>query len=167
MPKTLGEWLFLASIDLFLLTAVISMIVSTYGFVAAVVLGYNEGYGLVLIIIAVVFGLLLFGNLLSVLWLTYPERILTLLWPNLLIAAIRGVYLLFAGLLFWGLFWGGVFEKYYWTYLTVAALLTVTSLPWMLFHLSLCSPKCRRYGLEVTTRIKERDSQNLSPDNKR
>lgn len=125
----------------------------------SLILGYREGFDTALIIMSFVFGFLLIGDLLSTLSVK-PEKILKSVWPNLFVSVVRLVYLAFAGLLFYGLFWDGGLEKYYWAYLVVAVWLTVVNLPWLIFHLFLCVPGCRRYLSKMDEEIKSRVQEN-------
>ena len=164
MPKTLGEWLFLASIGLFAVLGVANQVIATLCLVGSLVLGYREGFDGYIIAMASIFGLLLVGDLISTLSIK-PEKILKSLWTNLFVVIVRLAYLVFAGLLFYGLFWDGGLVKYYWAYLTVAVWLTLTNLPWMIFHLALCMPRCRQYLCniheEVESRIRERNDNHF------
>lgn len=153
MPKTFGEWLFLASIILFSFVGAINQIVATSCLVSSLILGYREGFDTALILMSSIFGLLLVSDLVSI-FAAKPEKILKSVWPNLFVATIRFAYLIFAGLLFAGLFWSDGLEKYYWIYLVVAVWLTVVNLPWMVFHLTLCIPKCRQYISELDAKTR-------------
>lgn len=169
MPKTLGEWLFLASLGLFFVLGAINQVVATLCFIGSLILGYREGFDTALIVMSLVFGFLLMADLASVL-ISKPEKILKSVWPNLFVAIVRLAYLVFAGLLFCGLFWDGGLVKYYWAYLIVGIWLTAVNFPWMLFHLAMCIPKCRRYMSEIDAKTKctcpeECDCQNPPPDN--
>ena len=169
MPKTLGEWLFLASVGIFSLVGGINVIVATFGFTGTLILGYREGFDPFLIAMGIIFGLLLAGDLMSIL-IVKPERILKSVPPNLFVALVRGVYLSLAGFLFYGLLWDGGLAKYYWVYLVVAVWLTLVNLPWMIFHLALCVPKCRNRMAEIDAKTRcicseECDCQNPPPDN--
>lgn len=142
MPKTLGGRLFLSSIVLISLLGGINIVVATLGFTGNLILGYREGFDAVLIVMSLVFGFLLSADLASI-FVTETEKILKSVWPNLFVVIVRLVYLVFAGLLFYGLFWDGGLSKYYWAYLIVAVWLVVVNLPSMIFHLALCVPRYR------------------------
>lgn len=167
MPRTFGEWVFLSLLGLFSLVGSINFVVATFCFANTLVVGYQDGFDAPVIIMAIVFGLLSVGDVAC--WLLVkPERILKSAIANLFIVAVRCVYLLLAGFLFWGI-WDGGLNKYYWVYLVIAAWLTVVNLPWMLFHLALCVPKFRKYMAEIDSKTRctcpeECDCQNPPSD---
>ena len=117
------------------------------------ILGYHEGFDTTLTIMAFGFGLLLFADLVSAV-LAKPEKVLKSVWLNLFIVGIRLTYLVFASLLFYGLFWAGGLDKYYRVYFVAAVLLTIINLPWMTFHLALCVPKWRRRMAEFDAKTR-------------
>ena len=170
MPRTLGEWLFLALLGLFSLIGSINFVVATFCFAGTLVIGYQDGFDTPIIIMTIVFGLLSAGDVAS--WfLVRPEKILKSALTNRFVVIVRCVYLMLAGFLFWGLFFDGGLQKYYWAYLIVATWLTIVNLPWMLFHLAMCVPKWRRRIAELDAKTRctcseECNCQNPPPDNR-
>lgn len=175
MPKTVGEWLFIASIIGVDFLRAINQMVATFCLVGGLIFGYQEGFDIPLVVTLSVFVLLLPAELISSLFLK-PEIILKFTWPNLFVTVVKLAYLVIAGLLFYGL-WEGGLEKYYWIYLAVAVWLTAINLPWMLFHLALCFRSYREKMSKLNAQIrstqircictKKCDCQNPPPKGKR
>ena len=170
MTKTLGgRLLLLVSIGFAVFFMGINQAVAILCLIGSLILGYREGFDAALVIMASMSGVLLVADIIATVSVK-PEKILKSAWPNLFISLVRFVYLVFAGLLLYGLFWDGILEKYYWIYFVIAIWLTAVNLPWMIFHLTLCVPKCRKYMLELDARLRcacsdECDCQNPPPEN--
>ena len=168
MPKTLGEWLFLASKSLFSLLVAINPAVSILGFIGSLALGFGEGFDTVLVFMTMMFAYLLIGDLASI-RLFELKKIFKSTLANLFVVTVRGIYLFLAGLLFWGIFWDGGLQEHYWICLIIAFWLTLLNLPLVLLHLALCVPKWRIHTAKLIAKTRcicseECDCQNPPTD---
>lgn len=157
MPRTFGEWLFLVSIGVFCILGAVNSFVAGVGLFGSIALGARDGFDKAIIIGIVLFGVLFVGEIVDALF-AKPERILKSVLPNALASVIRLIWLLFAALLFYGLYIDGglATTKYNLAYLIVAILLTIANTPSMFFHAALCYGKWRKSALETYEDLQKR-----------
>ncbi|OHA73979.1 MAG: hypothetical protein A3B24_00730 [Candidatus Wildermuthbacteria bacterium RIFCSPLOWO2_01_FULL_48_16] len=161
MPRTLGGWLFLTSAGLLWLLELINFLLVGIGFLAVTNLGLVKGFDRFSTVTCVVFGLMFFGDLVTLfLVVTRYEKVLESLWPNLVIVFVRFVYLAVAAIFFWGFYerWQGGFlfpaEGFDLFFLCVISSFAVVNTPWLFFHLVLCIPKHRRWIQKMNEELK-------------
>lgn len=154
MPKTLGEWLFIFCLGLFIVLGSVNTLFATFGLAGTLMLGMEEGFGTLIIIGCFLFVFLLAAELIDT-FLAKPKIILNSVLPNLWMVLVRMVWLSLAALLIYGLL-DGILSKYYWIYLCTAVALFLVNLPSIIFHAVLCVPRFRRHLWEFNEDLNRR-----------
>lgn len=154
MPKTFGELILFFCFGMFAILGYINTVIAAFGLFGSLMLGMRDGFDAASIFGCLLFTFLLIGELIDIL-LAKPKIILNYALPNMIAVVTGLVWLLFAALLVYELFWNGLVQ-YYWVFLSVAIILTVVNTPSMIFHTVLCIPKFRRYVRNLTEDIEQR-----------